>query len=414
MSNENKSGPDPAARPAAAGHEQAPEQEPISTRKAVVGLVVVLIAAVVLAAIGMFARVHANSALAQRTDAAAAPTVTLAPAMAGAPSDEVVLPGNVTAYTDSPIYARTDGYLEHWYADIGAKVKKGELLAIISTPELDKQVAQAQSDLATAQANANNAHTQAQRYSDLVKSNAVSQQDTDTFVNQASATASTVKSAQANLQRLVQLQSFEKVYAPFDGVVTAREVDTGQLISSGSGQTAGTELFHLQALQTLRVYTDVPQVFSQTIKRGMKVGLTFPEYPGRTFEGTLVRTADAIDPVSRTLLVEVDLNNQAGQLMPGALAQVHLKTPAPAQTYIVPASALIFRRQGMQVATVTQDSNGSVAHLVSVGIGEDDGATVQIVSGLNPSDKIVQDPPDSLIDGEKVTIVSPGSSESAE
>jgi RND family efflux transporter MFP subunit len=414
MSNENKSGPDPAARPAVAGHEQAPEQEPISTHKAVVGLVVVLIAAVVLAAIGMFARVHANSALAQRTDAAAAPTVTLAPAQPGAPSDEVVLPGNVTAYTDSPIYARTDGYLDHWYADIGAKVKKGELLAIISTPELDKQVAQAQSDLATSEANANNAHTQAQRYSDLVKSNAVSQQDTDTFVNQASATASTVKSAQANLQRLVELQSFEKVYAPFDGVVTAREVDTGQLISSGTGQTAGTELFHLQALQTLRVYTDVPQVFSQTVKRGMKVGLTFPEYPGRTFEGTLVRTADAIDPVSRTLLVEVDVNNQAGQLMPGALAQVHLKTPAPAQTYIVPASALIFRRQGMQVATVTQDSNGSVAHLVSVGIGEDDGATVQIVSGLNPSDKIVQDPPDSLIDGEKVTIVSPSSSESAE
>jgi RND family efflux transporter MFP subunit len=324
--------------------------------------------------------------------------------------ETLILPGNVTAFTDSPIYARTDGYLDHWYADIGAKVKKGTLLAVISTPELDKQVAQAESDLVTAEANANNAHTQAERYSGLVKSNAVSQQDTDTFVNQAAATASTVKSAQANLERLVEMQSFEKVYAPFDGVVTARGVDTGQLISSGSGQSSGTELFHMQALQTLRVYTNVPQLFSQTMKRGMKVDLAFPEYPGKTFQGTLVRTSDAIDPVSRTLLIEVDLDNRAGQLMPGSLAQVHFKTQSAAQTYIVPSSALIFRRQGMQVATVTQGSDGTIAHLISVVIGEDDGATVQIVSGLNSSDKVVQDPPDSLIDGEKVTVESSQSS----
>ncbi len=214
------------------------------------------------------------------------------------------------------------------------------------------------------EAAANNARTQAERYSDLVKSNAVSQQDTDTFVNQAAATASTVKSAQANLERLVELQSFEKVYAPFDGVVTAREVDTGQLINSGTGQGAGTELFHMQALQTLRIYTNIPQLFSQTMKRGMKVDLTFPEYPGKTFQGTLVRTADAIDPVSRTLLVEIDVDNRAGQLMPGSLAQVHFRTEAATQTYIVPASALIFRREGMQVATVTQSSGGAVAHLI--------------------------------------------------
>ena len=202
------------------------------------------------------------------------------------------------------------------------------------------------------------------------------------------------------------MQAFEKVYAPFDGVVTARGVDTGQLISSGSGQGGGTELFHMQALQTLRVYTNVPQLFSQTMKRGMKVDLTFPEYPGKTFDGTLVRTADAIDPVSRTLLVEVDVDNRAGQLMPGSLAQVHFKTASAATSYIVPASALIFRRQGMQLATVTHGSDGTVAHLISVVIGEDDGATVQIVSGITSSDKIVQDPPDSLIDGEKVTVES--------
>jgi RND family efflux transporter MFP subunit len=400
---------EPNAQPqsAAAGHDAAPEAGPLSPRKALVGLAVVLIVLAVFAVAGILTRLHGDKVLAARTNALAAPTVAIAQAKPGAPTETLVLPGNVTAYTDSPIYARTDGYLDRWYFDIGARVRKGDLLAVISTPELDKQVAQAESDLATAEATANNARIQADRYSGLVKSNAVSQQDTDTFVNQAAATASTVKSAQANLQRLVELQSFEKVYAPFDGVVTAREIDTGQLIGSGSGQGAGTELFHMQALQTLRVYTNVPQLFSQTMKRGMKVDLTFPEYPGKTFQGELVRTADAIDPVSRTLLVEIDVNNSAGQLMPGSLAQVHFRTQSVAQTYIVPSAALIFRRQGMQVATVIQSSGGTVAHLIPVVIGEDDGATVQIVNGLNSSDKIVQDPPDSLIDGEKVTVESP-------
>ncbi|MGA2906921.1 MAG: efflux RND transporter periplasmic adaptor subunit [Terracidiphilus sp.] len=398
--------PNAHSQSAAASHETAPEASPLSPRKALVGVAVVLLILIVLAAVGILRRLHADTVLAQRTDALAAPTVDIAPAKAGAPIETLVLPGNVTAYTDSPIYARTDGYLEHWYADIGAQVKKGTLLAAISTPELDKQVAQAESDLATAEATANNARIEADRYSGLVKSNAVSQQDTDTFVNQAVATASAVKSAQANLQRLVELQSFEKIYAPFDGVVTAREIDTGQLINSGSGQGGGTELFHMQALQTLRVYTNVPQLFSQTMKRGMKVDLTFPEYAGKTFQGTLVRTADAIDPVSRTLLVEVDVDNRGGQLMPGSLAQVHFKAASAAATYIVPESALIFRREGLQVATVIQGSAGTVAHLLPVVIGEDDGATVQIISGLSPNDKIVQDPPDSLIDGEKVTVES--------
>ena len=375
-----------------------------------VGVAVVLLILLVLAAVGILRRMHAGTVLAQRTYSLAAPTVSIAPAKAGAPVETLVLPGNVTAYTDSPIYARTDGYLDRWYYDIGAKVKKGALLAVISTPELDKQVAQAESDLATAEANANNARTQADRYSGLVKSNAVSQQDTDTYVSQAAATASTVKSAEANLQRLRELQSFEKVYAPFDGVVTARAVDTGQLISSGSAGGAGTELFHMQALQTLRVYTNVPQLYSQTMKHGMKIGFTFPEYPGKTFEGTLVRTADAIDPVSRTLLVEIDLDNRSGQLMPGALAQVHFKAPSAGPAYIVPASAIIFRREGMQVATVTDGSDGTVAHLIPVVIGEDDGATVQIVSGLNPGDRVIQDPPDSLINNEKVTVESSQSS----
>ncbi len=391
---------------AAHSRDAAPEQSAISPRKALVGVVVVLLILGILAATGILRRMHAGSVLAERTDALAAPFVTVAPAKTGAPVDNYVLPGNVTAYTDSPIYARTDGYLLHWYFDIGARVKKGDLLAVIDTPELDKQVAQAESDLVTAQANANIAHIQAERYSGLVKSDAVSQQDTDTFVNQAAATASTVNSARANLQRLREMQSFEKIYAPFDGVVTARAVDTGQLISSGSGQGAGTELFHMQALQTLRVYTNVPQLYSQTLKRGMKIDLSFPEHPGKTYEGTLVRTADAIDPASRTLLVEIDLDNRSGELLPGSLAQVHFKTPLVGPTFIVPAAALVFRREGLQVSTVI---NGNVAHLVPVVIGEDDGANVQIVSGLNPGDLVIQDPPDSLIDGEKVTVVKPAS-----
>ena len=203
-------------------------------------------------------------------------------------------------------------------------MKKGALLAEIASPEVDQQLAQAQADLATAQATANNAHTQAERYSGLVKSNAVSRQDTDTFVNQAASTAAAVRSAQANVQRLQRdAVSFEKVYAPFDGVVTARNIDTGQLINQG----AGTELFHMQAIQTLRVYTNVPQLYADTAKRGLKLDLTFPEYPGKTFQGTLVRTADAIDPASRTLLVEIDVDNRDGELLPGSLAQVHFKAP---------------------------------------------------------------------------------------
>jgi len=267
---------------------------------------------------------------------------------------------------------------------------------------VDQQLAQSQADLSTAEATANNARIQADRYSGLVQSNAVSQQDTDTYVNQATATAAAVRSAQANVKRLEELQSFEKVYAPFDGVVTARNIDTGQLIDSG----AARELFNLQAIQTLRVYTNLPQIYSAAAKRGEKVGLTFAEHAGKTYEGTLVRTADAIDPASRTLLVEVDVDNRSGELLPGSLAEVHFKTPTPAETFLVPAAALIFRREGMRVGTVV---NGNVAHLTPVVIGEDDGVNVQIVSGLSASDRVIQGPPDSLIEGEKVAVVNSGS-----
>jgi RND family efflux transporter MFP subunit len=379
-------------------HETAPEQKPISPRKALVGVAVVLVVAGALAGYGIWNRLHADKNLFETTKELAAPTVIVAAPGAGAPVDSYVLPGNVTAWTDSPIYARTAGYLTHWYFDIGARVKKGALLAVIAAPEVDQQLAQAGADLNTAQANANNARIQAERYSGLVQSNAVSRQDTDTFVNQAAATAAAVKSAQANVERLRELQSFEKVYAPFDGVITARNIDTGQLIDPG----AGKELFHLQAIQTLRVYANLPQVYSGNVRRGAKIDLTFAEHAGKIYQGTLVRTADAIDPASRTLLVEVDVDNRAGGLLPGSLAQVHFKTPAAGPTFIVPAGALIFRKEGLRVGVV----NGNIAHLVPVVIGEDDGANVQIVTGLGPADKVIQDPPDSLIEGERVQVVS--------
>ncbi|HEY1647936.1 MAG TPA: efflux RND transporter periplasmic adaptor subunit [Terracidiphilus sp.] len=414
----DKPNPNPPQHPHAAtqhgaqppeAHGNAPEQEPISPRKALAGAGVLALIAVALAVIGILTRHHADTVLARDTQEMAAPIVEVGPAKPGAPVDEYVLPGNVTAYTDAPLYARTDGYLTHWYYDIGARVKKGDLLAVISTPELDQQLAQAEADLVTAETNAGNAKVQADRYKGLVDSNAVSKLDTDTFVTQAASTSSAVKSAQANVQRLKELQGFEKIYAPFDGVVTARNVDVGQLINQG----AGAELFHMQALETLRVYTSLPQLYSRTIKRGMKIALTFPEYPGKTYTGTLVRTADSIDPVSRTLLVEVDVPNRDGQLLPGALAQVHFKTPPVGATYIVPTAALIFRKEGLQVGTVVNSSRGTVAHLVNIVIGEDDGATAQVVSGLNADDDVIQDPPDSLIEGEKLTVEKPGSQSNA-
>ena len=401
MTDASNHNPLPAHSP-----ETAPAPKPISPRTALFGVALLLIVALVFGGLGILRRTHAGTVLAERTQQLAPPTVNVAAPKPGAPVGSFVLPGNVTAFTESPIYARTSGYLTRWYFDIGARVKKGALLAEISTPELDQQLSQAKADLVTAEATANNARIQAERYSGLVQSNAVSRQDTDTFVNQAAATASAVRSAQANVQRLTELQSFEKIYAPFDGVITARTVDTGQLIDQG----AAKELFHLQAIQTLRVYVNLPQFYSQSIKRGMKVDLTFPEHADKTYKGTLVRTADAIDPASRTLLVEIDVDNRDGQLLPGSLAQVRFKTPSSGPVFVVPSAALIFRKNGLQVGTV---ANGNTARLVTVVIGEDDGATAQIAGGLNAGDLVIQDPPDSLIDGEKVTVVNPGKSADA-
>ena len=376
------------------------ERPPISGGKGLLLLLIFVVVAVAIAIPGIVERLHARTALRQETSALAAPTVVVAKPTMGEPSQEVVLPGNIEAYVDSGIYARTDGYLKKWYFDIGARVKKGQLLAVIESPEVDQQLAQAKAELATAQANESNARIQAARYKNLLKSNAVSKQDTDDFATQAASTETQVKSAQANVDRLEQLVGFEKIYAPFDGTITARNVDIGTLISAGNGK----ELFHLSQESVLRVYVNVPQIYSMACVPGLPATLTLAQFPGRAFTGKIVRTAKAIDPASRTLLVEVDVKNPRGELYPGAYAQVHFKLQNAKPSLILSASTLIFRTAGLQVGIVV---DGNKAKLIPITIGRDDGDTVQVVEGLNAYDEVIQSPPDSLIDGETVQVVHP-------
>jgi RND family efflux transporter MFP subunit len=381
-------------------HGGTPESH-VSGRTAIVVIAVLLIAAAVIAIVGIAHRVHARHALAAETNALAAPDVLLSKPKIGSPNSEIVLPGNVLAYEDAPIYARTNGYLSHWYFDIGAHVRKGQLLAVISSPEVDQQLLQARADLATAEANAGYAKNTAQRYQDLLGQDAVSRQDTENFATQAKSSNTAVKSQLANVQRLEQLQSFEKIYAPFNGVVTSRSIDIGQLIDQG----AAKELFHMSSTDVLRVYINVPQIYSRDSLPGAKAQLTFAEYPGRSFEGTLVRTAKSIDVNSRTLLVEVDVDNRKGELTPGAYTEVHLKVGRPLSAVIIPVSTLLFRREGLRVAAVQHQGNDNVVKLLPITIGHDDGDTVQVVSGLDANTDIISNPPDSIVDGEKVHVL---------
>jgi RND family efflux transporter MFP subunit len=400
--NQGKS--DERPEPASEGHGAPPDAPPLSGRVAAVLIVILLVLAALVAVAGIVPRVRARTKLRDQTNALAAPDVIAVPPQAGTTGQDVILPGNVYAYTDASIFARTDGYLSKWYFDIGAHVRQGQLLAIIASPEVDKQLLQARADLLTAQANAGLAKTNAGRYAGLLTQNAVSKQDTDTFVSQAASTNSTVNSAQANVQRLEDLQSFEKIYAPFSGTVTARNIDVGQLINSG----AGTPMFRLSAINTLRVYVNVPQIYSQSAVLGTTAKLTLSEFPGQTFTGKLVRTARAIDPASRTLLVEIDVDNRDGKLLPGAYTEVHMNVHSGVAPMIIPVSALIFRAAGLQVGTVVKGANGDQAKLVQVTLGQDDGSTVQVITGLDANSRVIQDPPDSLIDGEPVHVVQPG------
>jgi multidrug efflux pump subunit AcrA (membrane-fusion protein) len=373
-------------------------------------IAIVLIAGVVYS--GIHSRAAAESRLKQRTEEAAIPIVTVIFPKEGAPTDELVLPGVTQAFTDSPIYARTSGYLKEWHFDIGAHVKKDQLLAVIDTPELDQQLQQARADLDTAQANVAIAKITADRWQGLVSDGSVSQQETDQAVINLKAVQATLEANAANVRRLEQLQSFEKVYAPFDGIITARSTDIGALIDAGAGGSSAAsgvsgassseprELFHMAATRTLRVYVAVPEVYSPSARSGGTATLTLDEFPGETFHGTIVRNTNSIDLASRTLLVEVDIDNPTGRLLPGAYVFVHFKLPEATHSVTVPASALIFRKEGLQVAVVRDGK----ARLISVKINHDYGNSVEIVSGLQPTDPVIADPSDSLLDNTSVRV----------
>ena len=396
----------------AGSHSQdiAPQHKAASLQKAArlsftAAAIIVVVAGVIFA--GVIPRLKARSEVRQQTMDLAVPTVIVVRPQHAAPAQEILLPGNIQPFTNAPIYARTNGYLKHWYFDIGAHVKAGQLLAEIESPEVDQQLQQSRADLATAEANFDLAVITANRYEDLLKTDAVAKQDVDNAEGNRKAKKAMVDSAQYNVNRLEELQSFEKIYSPFDGVITARNTDIGDLIDSGATGGIAKALFQMASIQKLRVYVNVPQAFSQAATPGLSADLTFAEFPGKRFQGKLVRNANAIDTASRTLLTEIDLDNPTGKLLTGAYTEVHLKLPSTAVTYLLPVTALIFRNDGLQVATV---KDGTRAELTPVTLGRDFGTQVEIVSGLSDGDSVIISPPDSLVSGETVRIVQPGDS----
>ena len=390
----------PAPKPAPTPEVPPPISEKRSKSR-LAFLIVPMLGAALAAAIydGISSRVQAETRLENVTQASRVPYVTVTRPMPGSESGEISLPGTTEAFIDTPIYARTSGYLKSWYADIGAHVKAGQLLADIETPEIDQQLQQAQADLKNAQANLQISQATDRRYEALLNTAAVSREETDQADADLRSKQALVASGEANVRRLQQLQDFEKIYAPFDGVITARNTDIGALIQAGDNTTP-KELFHLAAISRLRIYVSVPEVYSASVTTGAKVTLTVDSFPGTTFVGTIVRNSDAIDPVTRTLNVEVDVDNPTGRLLPGAYAFVHLKLPATAGSVTIPSNTLLFRSEGLQVGVV----HDGYAKLVPITIGHDYGSSVEVTSGLTPDDAVIVDPSDSLTDGSAVQI----------
>lgn len=382
----------------------------MSGRRWLIAIIVALAVLGVLA-VEIRSRVKAATNLRAVTSQMAVPSVSVVLPKQTAPAQEVVLPGNIQPYVSSPIYARTDGYLKKWYFDIGAHVKAGDLLAIIQTPEVDEQLAQAQSTLATAQANLELAKITRDRYQSLLTKHAVAQQDADNAAGAYTANKAIVDADNANVRHYAALVSFEKVYAPFDGVITARNTDIGDLINSGSNTAPRTDMFDISQTRTLRVYVNVPEEYSQAIRPGQTAAdITLAEFPGKRFPGKLVRTSEAINATTRTLLAEVDLDNPGGTLFSGSYAEVHLKIPAQNSTFLLPVSALIFRGEKLQVGVV---KNGK-AVVTDVTPGHDFGAQIEVVAGLKPNDQVILNPADSLVSGQSVKVVQtalPGDSQ---
>ena len=367
-------------------------------------LVPLIFSVVVLAVLffGIRSRLNAEASLRTVTAQMAVPSVSVVQPKPAAQAQEIILPGNMQPFISSPVYARTDGYLKKWYFDIGAHVKAGQLLATIQSPEIDEQLSQAQSTLATAQANLNLAEITKTRYEAMFQKHAVAQQDRDNAAGTYSANKAAVDADMANVRHYEALVSFEKVYAPFDGVITARNTDIGDLINAGSSSTAKTDLFHIAQTGTVRVYVNVPEEYSRGIKPGAtEADIVLAEIPGQKFPGKVVRTAESISGSTRTLLTEIDLPNPGNILLTGSYAEVHLHIPSPSSTFLIPVSTLIFRSERLQAGVVR---NGKV-ELADLTPGHDFGSEIEVVAGLKPDDQVVMNPPDSLVSGQQVNIV---------
>jgi RND family efflux transporter MFP subunit len=385
------------------GSKMEPEQEghkPEKTAGIFKFLIGGAILLVVLGAFTLFQRRAQYHALAEETETLAIPTVAVTHPTSEVAQEDLVLPGTLMAYVESPIYARTNGYLQKWYHDIGTRVPKGELLADIDTPEVDQQLSQARADLNTSQANANLSRITSTRYQELIKTDGVSKQEVDNAVGDYEAKAATVKSSEANVRRLEELESFKHVYAPFSGVITRRNIDTGTLINAGNGG-AQQELFRLAQTDPIRVYVSVPEMYSPSVRGGLGAFLELTQYPGQRFDGKVVRTAEAIDPNSRTLLTEVDVPNRSFQLFPGGYAQVHLQVKVAASRVQVPVNALLFRAEGLRAVVI--DANHKT-HLRQLTIGRDYGTSLEVLQGLESTDWIVLNPADSLDEGQEVRV----------
>ena len=384
----------------AAAHTDAPHAAPSTEDPGGIRTAGILVAVALLVAIayGLHLRSTSEKGLSVATEEAAIPSVNVVHPVPGSKADDLALPGSVQAFTDTPIYSRTNGYLKKWYFDIGEHVRKGDLLAEIETPEIDQQLDQSRAELERMQANADLAGVTSNRWQGLLAKHAVSQQEADqTRANYIAAQAA-VDASRANVRRLEQLQSYERIVAPFDGIITARNTDIGDLIDAGSGSANPRELFHMDAIGKLRIYVAVPEVYSDSIHDGDSAALTQDSIPDQTIPGTIVRNANAIDHSTRTLNVEVDVDNSKGVLRPGAYVFAHFHLPAIGNTVTIPSNTLLFRSEGLRVGVV----RGDRVQLVPVTIGHDFGSSVEITSGLKTADEVILDPPDSLASGIEV------------
>ena len=383
--------------------ERPPELPPAPPRKALTIVGVLLLVLLLAGGITLLARATHERALAKETEIETVPTVAVVNPTPEKPDEDLILPGSLLAYEESPIYARTNGYLVRWYKDIGSRVTKGELLAKIDTPEVDQELNQGKASRQQIVAQMQIAKITSDRWEALRKTDSVSAQEADQFSSAYTQSRANLASADANVRRLEQLEGFKDVYAPFNGVLTKRNVDPGALINAGA-QAVGRELFDLARVDPLRVYTSVPQAYAPYIKVGAKTFVTVQEYPGQKFAAIVERTAEAIDTNTRTLLTEVDVPNKDGRLLPGSFGEVHFAVGSNVNKVTVPVNTMLFRAQGAQVAVVGPDNK---VELRPINIGRDYGTTLEVLGGVEPTDRIVVNPPDSLEQGQQVNVAQP-------